>query len=141
MILIAAAATLFAAIIASCTAIVLFRRKAIGDAAVIFRDAINTATAGMPGVGSYWDGLAVERMPEFLTNVRVAVGNFSPHLRGERRRSFQRQWHELERHCKDEIPQALSPAERIYNNARTQAAKASFHNHVRKLLAFANKQA
>ena len=106
-----------------------------------FRIAINTASANMPSSVVAWAALDSERLTDFLAGSRIAINNFSPHVGADHRIGFQRQWHELERHCKEEMPAAMSQAVRLYNNARSQKANQSFHNHVKKLLTFGNKQA
>jgi hypothetical protein len=108
-------------------------------AAQTFRPAIRAAIDSIPLSDAHWNSDVISKFPVLCRDINRAVSEFNHFLPWYRRHSFCHVWQELKHHCDEEIPKALSAAEKIYGGgpAATALAKENFHVHVNKLLSYA----
>ena len=95
----------------------------------------------MPEPERHWGNPVLESMPEVVVNIGKAVAQFKPFIQGKRGEEFEDEWLNLKAHIVTQIPKALSTAEILYGGgtALARRSKEKFHEHVKRLLEFANE--
>lgn len=139
VVLITAAVSLFAVVATHQLAMRRDSRNRMMSAATNFRDAIRVATVGIPLATEHWGSDIVAHLPAVCRGIETAVFEFKNLIPYRNRNRFLSVWQELNRHCNEEMPRALSPAEKLYGGAPSAAfsAKEKFHHKLEKLLSFA----
>jgi hypothetical protein len=108
-------------------------------ACATFHTAVVTAVAHIPEPEKYWEPTIIDSMPLVATNIDRAVVQFKPFIQGNKKMAFEDEWSNLQSHI-SQIKKLLSSAEILYGGGTEIALKSKkqFHEHVNRLLEFAN---
>lgn len=117
------------------------RKTREAKAAATFRTSVHNAFSAIPPAEAYWSIETTNIIASACITLNPAVSEFALFLPRRHRERFFQEWRKLRVHCEGELPNALSPAERLYGRgpSAVNAAKERFQSHVQSLLSFARQ--